>query len=226
MTLSLRQMLRALRDDTSGIALTEMALVTPFLLGFSLFAIESTFLTIMHMRINQVAIHIADNASRIGDVSTLEDRKIYEADINDLLLGAHLQAGADVDLYEHGRVILSSLETKPDTGKQWLHWQRCKGKKVHASSYGKEGDTGGSFQGMGPKGNKVVAQPDDAVMFVEVVYEYQPLFSDMFVQNAEISAYSAFTVRADRDLTQIYQQDPSSPDALQVCSKYDAFAAT
>lgn len=221
----LRSILRSLRGDTSGIAMTELALVSPFLLGFSLFAIESTYLTIVHMRVNQVAIHVADNASRIGDVSTLEDRKIYESDLNDLLLGAHLQAGAELDIYENGRIILSSLETDPNATNdvQWLHWQRCKGKKVHASSYGDEGDKGGAFKGMGPNGNQVTAERDDAVMFVEVAYDYQPLFSDMFVSNTEITAYSAFTVRSDRDLTQVYQQDTANPDEVQTCDKFDAF---
>lgn len=221
-------LLRDLRAQTAAVAMTEFALAAPFLFGFSLYAIETTALTLAHMRINQIAIHVADNASRIGDVSMLEGRKIYESDLNDLLLGAHLQAGQDINLYEHGRVILSSLEVDPDfTGsRQWLHWQRCKGKKVYASTYGNEGDKGGSFTGMGPTANQVSAEPGGAVMFVEVAYEYQPLFSGALVKNPNIVAYSAFTVRADRDLTQIYQRDVSAPDSIQSCNKFDGVPAS
>jgi hypothetical protein len=34
---------------------------------------------VVNMRVSQLTEQIADNASRIGDTSTLEDRKIYEA---------------------------------------------------------------------------------------------------------------------------------------------------
>ncbi len=224
----LQNFARKLRGNTAAVAMTEFALGAPILLTASLFGIESANLTLVHMRVNQTAIHVADHASRIGDISQLESRAIYEADINDLLLGAQIHFSNTGDLYKHGRVILSSLEVVPDSvnDQQYIHWQRCKGLKVYPSTYGNEGDglSGGSFKGMGPQNNRVKAQPGDAVMFVEVSYEYQPLFSDWFTADAEISAYSAFTVRADRDLTQIYQVDDMAPDEIQVCSKHDEFA--
>ena len=74
--------------------------------------------------------------------------------------------------------------------------------------------------GMGPPGVEVMAQPGDAVMFVELVYNYRPLVSDRFIGNREIRAIGSFTVRDKRDLTQIYQRDPDSPDQVQTC---DAF---
>ena len=100
------------------------------------------------MKVTQLANQIADNASRIGDQSMLEDRKIYEADINDLFFGAHLQGGESIDLYEHGRVILSSVEVVPGTtDQQYIHWQRCVGKKNHTRMALNMASTPQSFAG-------------------------------------------------------------------------------
>ena len=223
--MSMGGFLSRLRRNVSGVAITEFALSAPFLLGFGLWGIETANLALTNMKVSQLAMHIADNASRIGDTSTLEDRKIYESDINDLLYGAFLQSGGGLDIYKHGRVIVSSLEVEDGSGNQYIHWQRCKGERKHLSSYGEEGDDLGT-KGMGPAGHEVLAQEGDAVIFVEVNYLYQPLVSEMFVPNTAISATSAFTVRDDRDLSQIYQSDPSAPATISRCSIYDSFPAT
>ncbi len=223
--MSLAKLLRRLRDNVSGVAVTEFALSAPFLLGFGMWGIETANLALTNMRVSQLAMHIADNASRIGDTSSLEDRKIYEGDINDLLYGAHMQGGGGLDLYKFGRVIVSSLEVEDESGEQYIHWQRCKGERKHDSSYGKEGDDLGA-KGMGPAGHEVLAQEGDAVIFVELNYAYQPLVSDMFVSNTAISATSAFTVRDDRDLSEVYQSDPAAPDPVSRCNVYDSFPAT
>ena len=140
--------------------------------------------------------------------------------INDLFFGAHLQGGDAIGLFEHGRVILSSLEVVPGTAdQQYIHWQRCVGKKNHTSSYGVTGDgeTANDFAGMGPAGEEVIAFEDDAVMFVEISYDYQPLIGAPFTFNSgTVNAVASYTVRADRDLTGVYQ--PSSGDAAPVAS--------
>lgn len=217
--------LTKLRNDRAGAALIEFALSLPFLLGLGLWGAEIANLTIVHMRVSRIAEHIADNASRIGDTSTLESRKIYESDILDLLYGADLQGGGKLDFFEHGRAIVSSLEMTDETERQYIHWQRCKGKLSWESTYGKEGDgKDGTLAGMGPKGEEVTALPGEAVMFVEVAYEYQPLVSARFVPNRTITTTSAFTVRVSRDLTQIYQRDPKNPASPATCDKHDSFA--
>ncbi len=219
--------LRALRRDRLGVALTEFALALPLLLAAGLGGIETANLAVTTLRVNQVAMQIADNASRIGDTSSLEDRKIYESDINDLLLGSNIQAGASIDLYEHGRVIVSSLEVVPDTDdQQYIHWQRCKGTKNHLSSYGSQGDgLDGTLTGMGPTGQEVMAQRGEAVIFVEVSYDYQPLVAGFFGDDRIISSTSAYTVRDSRDLTQIYQRDAGSPDPIASCGAFTGFGA-
>ena len=207
----------------SGVAATEFALSLPFLLGAGLMGLEVANRAIVQTQVSQLAAQIADNASRIGDTSTLDDRKIYENDIDDLLRGAETQGGGHLDLLEHGRVIISSLEVVPGTDdQQYIHWQRCAGKKHHVSSYGLEGDgqaTG--IPGMGPAGKEVWAFKDEAVIFVEVAYDYQPLVGTTFGMPGEIDSTASFTVRDDRDLSQIYQRDPASPDTVSDCGTYN-----
>ena len=217
--MTLRRLIRRLRD-TSGVAMTEFALGAPLLLMAGLWGAESANYALVNMRMSQLAIQLADNAARVGDTSTLQNRKIYEADINDVLYGAQLQAG-ELDLYGRGRVIISSLQVDEETDNQFIKWQRCRGVMEAGSSYGDEGDgLDGSLTGMGPAGAEVFAQPNDAVIFVELIYSYRPLVSDRFIGSHEIRAIASFTVRDKRDLTQIYQRDPDSPDQVQTCDTF------
>ena len=219
--------LHRLRSATSGTAVTEFALAAPLLMTAGLWGVEAANQAIVQMQLSQVAVLIADNASRVGENSLLGESQIYESDIDDVLYGAHVQAGNGFDLYEHGRVILSSLEVAPDTeDAQYIHWQRCKGKKHYNSSYGSEGDgLDGKLAGMGPPGEEIVAYKGEAVMFVEVAYDYQPVVSSAFTHASVLTATAAFNVRDNRDLSQIYQRDPSNPDPEATCDKYDGVEA-
>ncbi len=221
--MSLLTRLRALLRNRSGVAMTEFALGAPFLLTAGLWGAEEANYALVNMKVSQLAEHIADNASRVGDTSTLQNRKIYESDINDVIYGAQVQAGK-LGLYDNGRVTISSLEVEDGADDQYIHWQRCRGVKNVAPQYGEEGDNLGT-EGMGPTGEKVLAQPGDAVIFVEVSYTYQPLVSARFLGNLDISSIASFTVRDNRDLTQIYQRDAGSPDPVQSCSQHKGNAA-
>ncbi len=218
---------RLLKDE-SGLALTEFAFATPVMLTLGLVGLEMSNLAITHMKISQAAMRIADDASRIGEVSSLKERKIYEYQINDLLLGSDIQAGGSLDIFEHGRVIVSSQEVDPDDPdeeQQYIHWQRCMGKRMFDSDFGPAGTGKGDpgFKGMGPKDLEVMALPDSAVMFVEISYEYQPIITDAFVGDREIKVFSSFTVRNPRDLSQIYQKNPLNPVEAATCDKYGRF---
>ena len=215
--------LRHLRRANSGMAMVEFAFFAPILFLLGMGGTELANLAVTHMRISQAAMHIADNASRIGERDTLSAQRIFESDINDLLTGVNLQAGEAVGLYENGRVILSSLEQNSDGG-QWIHWQRCMGTKPAASAYGTQGTgaSGTDFPGMGPSGEEIQAQANSAVMYVEVVYDYQPIIGNdfaSFLPADEIRSTAAFTVRNSRDLTQIYQTSP--PADVASCTKYE-----
>ncbi|WP_114520001.1 pilus assembly protein [Altererythrobacter sp. ZODW24] len=215
-----QNLLKRLRASQSGLALTEFALSMPLMMTASMWGFETANQAIVQMEISQLAIHMADNASRIGDTSLLQNRKIYESDINDVFVGANIQAGSKIDFLGNGRAIISSLEVVDGTtDQQYIAWQRCAGELEHASSYGNQGDgyaTG--IDGLGKGTDKVYAFAGEAVMFVEVAYTYQPLISDLFTSVDELTAIAAFTVRADRDLSQVYQRDPSSPDPIASCS--------
>lgn len=216
--------IKRLGSASSGVAMVEFALASPLLLAVGLYGIESANRAITQLRISQAAIMIADNASRIGDESQLGYQRMYESDINDIFYGTHLQTGDHLNLFEHGRVILSSLETVPDSedNSQYIHWQRCMGKKQYSPAYGEEGDgLSGGMTGMGPEGEEVMAFEGEAVMFVELSYDYQPIISDIFASDSEMSATAAFNVRNNRDLSEIYQRDPNSPDATSDCDIYD-----
>jgi hypothetical protein len=217
---------RRLLADCSGTALTEFALAAPLLMTAGLWGVESANQAIVQMRINQIAVLIADNSSRIGENSLLGAAKIYESDINDVLYGVHVQGGAGIDFYDHGRVILSSLEVVPGTtSDQYIHWQRCMGMLRHSSGYGVTGDgLYNHFPGMGPAGEEIVAFDGEAVMFVEVVYQYQPLIAGTFAAATEMKATASFNVRENRDLTQIYQRDASNPDEVADCNRHDGIA--
>lgn len=214
----LRQLRRLLRN-TSGVSAVEFALGAPFLLTAGLWGSETANYALVNMRVGQLAVHIADNASRIGDTSSLQNRKIYESDINDVIYGAQVQGGPSIGLYDNGRVIISSLEVRESAAsgddEQYIHWQRCRGAKVAASSFGGEDDA--LADGMGREGSEVIAQPGDAVIFVEINYTYQPLISSLFMGSLDIISTASFTVRDDRDLSQIYQRNPTSPDSEQQC---------
>jgi hypothetical protein len=207
---------RAILRNRSGVAMTEFALGAPVLMLAGLYGVEQANFVLVNMKVNQLATHLADNASRIGDTSQLKNRKIYESDINDVIVGAQIQAGKSINVYQYGRVFISSLEVDP-AGKQYIHWQRCRGAKAVVSGYGKQGDT---VAGMGPASNQITAEVGDAVIFVEVRYTYQPLIAGSIVPNREIKAIAAFNVRDSRDLTQIYQRIPAKPDPVQDCSVY------
>jgi Flp pilus assembly protein TadG len=193
-----RRTLRSLGRDTSGLALLEFALALPLLLTLSLAGAELTSYITTRMRISQIALHLADNAARIGSGSQLQAKTITEADINDLLTGAGLQSG-ELDLFRNGRVIISSLEPDPaNSGKNRIRWQRCRGNKTsQVSLYGVAGAV--NLNGMGKTGRLATAPTDGVTMYVEVYYEYQPLFRAALAPNTNFREEASMMVRDRRD---------------------------
>jgi hypothetical protein len=207
-----RRLLRRLLGDASGVALIEFAYSLPFMTILGLGGVEVANYSITHMRVSQIAVSLADNASRAKEEIVSGVPHMREYDVNEAFQAAELQS-ANLDIANNGRLILSSLEVN-SSGGQWIHWQRCFGAKTgYKSSYGKEGDgaTGTSFKGMGPTGRVLKAEKDYAIMFVEVVYDYQPLLFGRFIPDAPIRKTAAMYVRDDRDLTQIYNPSPAAP---------------
>jgi hypothetical protein len=228
---TLPRLVRRLRDARSGVALIEFAYALPLVLGIGAYGVEVSNMALANLRISQIAMALADNASRVGMIGDDSIQQLREVDINDILQAVRLQ-GKGLDLLEHGRVTLSSLESQG--GVQMIHWQRCIGKKAGEnwdSSYGitdpQDGtddtsDTAGTPapDGMGETGAEVNAPPDSGVMFVEINYEYQPIMARWLVGTPRIHYVASFVVRDDRDFTQLYNPEPAAPRAT--CDKHEA----
>ena len=211
----IRRFATKLRANTSGLAMIEFAYSLPLLVGLVGYGLELTNLAGANLKVSQAANALADNTSRVGLESSLALTQLREADINDGFIGLKKQADA-LDITNNGRIILSSLE-KNAQGGQWIHWQRCLGTKNYPSTYGNAGDgaTGTTFQGMGPANAKVIAPAaGTAVMVVEIIYDYKPLFSTMFFPAKQIKYHASFIVRDDRDLRGPY--DTAHPEGYGV----------
>ena len=194
--------------DTDGVAMVEFAMVAPVLLILILGGLELSNFALAHMRINQIAMTVADNAGRIP--TSVDEANIYEVFAGAEVLGDNLQ------FEENGRVVLSSLQDNKGYGAdkgQMIHWQRCWGELDIAPAYGEQGkgrnDNSLSI-GMGKGADKMTAANNTAVMFVEVTYDYQPLVGPNWIAARRIRHESAFNVRARQN------QDIGNAQALSV----------
>lgn len=214
---TIRQSLSNLRQDVSGLAMVEFAFAAPLVLGMGMLGTDTAYLVITHLQVSQIAMQVADNASRVGEEDTLAARRVYESDIIDTLLGAE-KLGENISIFQQGRVIISSLQQNAQGG-QWIAWQRCRGAKNFNSSYGVQGDgaTGTSFPGMGVPGRYITASPGTAVMFVEVAYDFRSITPMNIFNNQQIVYTAAFNVRDNRDLSQLYTGGP-----VARCNVYSA----
>jgi Flp pilus assembly protein TadG len=217
--------------------LIEFALAAPIVIVVGGYGIELANLALANMRVSQVALNLADHASRIGLTSTLTTTQLRESDLNDVLIAARIE-GDPIGITKYGRVTVSSLENVQqswDTAAvQRIHWQRCIGLKSGPgfdSSYGTTQPTDGinassayagtpAATGMGKASAKVMAPSGMGVMFVEINYTYQPLFGSLFVSRQTIGYSASFIVRDRRDYSKIWNPDP--PAARYTCNLYSS----
>ena len=198
------ELLRRLRRDTRGLAMLEFALSLPLVVPIGMYGIEISNYALTQMRLSQITLALADNASRVGADTSLNTQELREFDVGEVFQGVLLQ-GDTLDIGTNGRITLSSLEMNAGGG-QYIHWQRCIGEKEGAgwdSSYGNEGDGKDTttFAGMGEPRAKVTAPAGSAVMFVELNYQYQPLISDYMIGSRNLKFIASFIVRDNRDLS-------------------------
>lgn len=199
--------LARLRDCTSGIALIEFAVSLPFFFGLAMYGTEVARMAIIRMQVSQLALTVADNASRLGqtDNSGVQPT-LTEPDIDSVMTGA-MEQGKAIDLKTKGKVILSSLEVDPISGRQYFHWQRCQGTVSANSLYGDQYLKNGllvtwRISGVGPATPQLTAQPGMAVMVAEVYYSFTGIFGNTFVSPQVFRQEAAFLVRDSRNLTQ------------------------
>lgn len=185
---------RTLAADESGVAFVEFAFIAPILLFLILGGLELVNYALALLKVNQIAMTVADNAGRV--TTGIDEANIYE-----VFAGANV-IGQSMDFEKNGKVVLSSLQDngqKAGDHGQMINWQRCWGDLTQAPAYGTEG-TGRTDDalatGMGPAGNQITSIPGTAVMFVEVSYQYQPLVSSKILPlSGVIRRESAFNVR-------------------------------
>lgn len=203
---------RIARED-GAISAVEFAMCAPLLMTVGLGSIELANMTLTYTRVSQVAIQVADSTSRAKQATGTNGAMMREYDVNDALSQVDL-VYPGLKVFTQGRVIISSLEQNSGGG-QWIYWQRCKGAYTTGiSKYGTQGtgSTGNSFAGMGPTGTVVTADPQSAIMFVEVYYQYQPIFFNIGGAATSPTIYraAAMYVRDDRDLSQLYNPSPAA----------------
>lgn len=189
----MKTLLSNLKKNTAGLAIIEFALGLPVFLTLALGGMELANLASAHLRVSQIAMAVADNAARV-------DPSIDEADIYEVFAGAML-TGESIDFQTNGRIILSSLQhnglADADEG-QLINWQRCMGDLTDGSLYGIEGAgriDASLPDGMGSAGKEIAAEKSTAVMFVEVIYNYQQLIPGKAFDR-QIRYETAFNVRS------------------------------
>lgn len=236
-----RRRMRHLLRATRGVALIEFALTMPLVLGVGAWGTEMAWLAITHLRVSQVALNLADTASRVGLLGASNITQLREADIADVLTSARLQ-GAALDLTNRGRITISSLEQQT-AGSQYLHWQRCLGMRSgtgYDSNYDRSNGTMDRGDGVGtspssagvamPNGmgdtaaTRVSAPVGSGVMYIEVSYDYKPVFSTYWVPGGasatRIRYTASYVVRDRRDFSQIYNPSPAATQYF--CDLYTA----
>lgn len=202
-----RRRARKLLRDVSGIAVIELAICLPPLLYMGMYGLELMNLAAVNLEVSQIALSLADNASRLGQTDNSGVAPtVGEGDVDSVMTGA-LKQGDSLAIETNGKIILSSLEKDKVTGKQYIHWQRCRGALNKSSAYGKDiiknNGNEPTLAGMGSGTQKVTATSDSdtAVMFAEVYYKYPRLFGDFFLRNnIVIHREAAYLIRDDRDL--------------------------
>jgi hypothetical protein len=210
-------LLGRLGRDRSANSLIEFAYALPIFLTLGMYGIELAYMATVNMQVSQIAMALADNASRLGQTdNSAVPPTITNKDIDSIMSGA-MKQGDGIDFATNGRVILSSLEKDTATGRQYIHWQKCRGGLAQNSAYGPAGYglSGTTITGLGKTGHVVSADANSAVMFVEAYYSYKGLFGTMFVKNVKFAQEAAFIVRDDRSLS---SGVPATPAGSSECT--------
>lgn len=200
-----RLLVARLRGDDKAVSTIEFALMLPLFITLGLTGVELAYMATVNMQVSQTAISLADNASRLGQTDNSSvTPTVREADIDSIMSGA-LRQGERFDLEENGRIILSSLEVDPLTGRQYIHWQRCRGELDAQSRYGDDGLNNGlgstTIAGVGSGDDLIRATDGSAVMVAEIYYEYNGIISGALDRPTRFRQEAIFAIRDDRNLT-------------------------
>lgn len=148
--------LRRLKRNESGLAMVELAMSLPFFLGLTIGGVEIANYASVTMQLNQITMHTADGAARIGSSTPNGNKTISEVQIKDVFEGAmregrRIAVGGnhsyvddetgEASIRGNTRIILSSFEEvasfNPDSPRYRIRWQRCGGTATqYLSNYG------------------------------------------------------------------------------------------
>lgn len=219
----MKNLIHKLRKDQSGLAAVEFAVGLPFFMGLTVASLETANYANTIMQLNQITIHTADTAARMGEGNQLAVKTIREVHVNDVfagmaregesleLLGNHAvtnPVNGSVSLRGNAKIYLSSIERVADT--TWnaaapryrMRWQRCAGLgNFMEQTYGKP-STVTSVTAFGPTGRQIVPPDDGAVMFVELHYWFKPVIVNGFARltDHKISLSASMVVRDQRNM--------------------------
>ena len=200
--------------------MVELAMSLPLFIGLTIGGVEFTNYASLVMRLNQITLHTADGAARIGTRTDYGNRTISEAHIKDVFAGA-MREGASIALggthsfvdpatgvqsnRGNARIILSSFEEvnpfNDSSPRYRIRWQRCAGSAdFYISNYGTKASAT-SVTGIGPANRQVTPPPGGAIMFVELQYFFRPLIVKGFTSLTEhtVSQVASMVVREQRD---------------------------
>ena len=214
------QTMRHLKRDQSGLAMVEFAVSLPFFIGLVVGGVETANYASVIMQLNQITLHTADGAARIGSTSLTANKTISEAQIKDVFEGSlregdRIAVGGShsytdpvtgvLSIRGNTRIILSSVEQvnsfNASSPRYRIRWQRCTGTaNFYTSNYGTKA-TATSITGIGPTGRQVTPPPGGIVMFVELQYYFKPLIVNGFskLTDRTISQVASMVVRENRD---------------------------
>ena len=129
LTAMMRRIPAAIGRDERGVAFVEFALIAPLVLFMILGGLEVVNYAVAQLRVNQIAMTVADNAGRV--TTGIDEANVYE-----VFAGANV-IGQSMDFKQHGRIVLSSLQDNGRGGGkhgQMINWQRCWGDLGFAAS--------------------------------------------------------------------------------------------
>ena len=194
------RMFRQLKHNESGLAMVELAVSLPFFVGLIVGGVETANYASVVMQINQITLHAADAAARIGTTTPSANKTISEVQINDVFQGSlregkRINLGGNHDYTDpssgakstrgNARIILSSVEEvaafNASAPRYRIRWQRCAGSATfYKSNYGTK-STATSVTGIGPVGRQASPPPGGVLMFVELQYYFKPMIVNGFL---------------------------------------------
>ncbi len=168
----MKKLIKKLFRNESGAVLFEFAMTFPLFMGLCFTGIEFVSFMNSHMKISQLNHMIADNTARVRD-------RITDASFKEILEQIKYN-DVGKDLLAKGRVRISivttNLATTTNLTDNIILDQRCFGNQSFqpTRTYGAKNAI--LLDGIGPAGKKIMARDNNAVIFVETYFDYDPVF--------------------------------------------------